>query len=129
MILQDPYSHPLVSDPLGAVSERYYQRLVAALHYRSAAANAAAPAVAYTAMHGVGTPWVQEVRRGLGLAVCLFQGGGGRCRVGSVAGECAQSQRSRIKQAAAVHVRALCALLLTLLPRRPSAALGCRRLC
>lgn len=59
--LQDPYSHPLVSDPLPQVSSQYYDALAAALHYRSAEANASAPPMVYTAMHGVGTPWVQEV--------------------------------------------------------------------
>lgn len=61
MFLQDPYSNSLVSDPLEEVSGRYYSRLAAALHYRPKAANAAAPPMVYTALHGVGTPWVQQV--------------------------------------------------------------------
>ena len=52
------YSHPLVRDPLPDVADRYYSALKRHLHYRSTEANAAAPAMAYTALHGVGTPWL-----------------------------------------------------------------------
>lgn len=65
--LQDPYSNSLVSDPLEEVSGRYYSRLAAALHYRPKAANAAAPPMVYTALHGVGTPWVQQAFDCFGL--------------------------------------------------------------
>lgn len=46
--------HPLLSDPLPAVSAAYYGKL-AQLCYRGQAANASAEAVVYTPLHGVGT--------------------------------------------------------------------------
>ncbi|PRW56905.1 phosphoglucomutase PGM3 isoform B [Chlorella sorokiniana] len=52
------YRHPLVRDPLPGVADSYYSALKQHLHHRSAEANAAAPAMAYTALHGVGTPWL-----------------------------------------------------------------------
>ena len=61
------YDHPLVCDPLQQVAERYYERLRQQLHYRSDEANAAAPAVAYTALHGVGTPWLLRAFQACGL--------------------------------------------------------------
>ena len=61
------YQHPLVSDPLQQVADQYYTRLQQLLQYRSAAANAAAPALAYTALHGVGTPWLLRAFQTFGL--------------------------------------------------------------
>lgn len=52
------YRHPLVRDPLPGLADRYYSALKQHLHHRSTEANAAAPAMAYTALHGVGTPWL-----------------------------------------------------------------------
>lgn len=52
------YRQPVVRDPLPGVADRYYSALKQRLHHRSAEANAAAPAMAYTALHGVGTPWL-----------------------------------------------------------------------
>lgn len=62
-----PYAHPLVADPLERVESAYYARLVAELRFREPAANGAAPAVAYTALHGVGAPWVARAFREFGL--------------------------------------------------------------
>ena len=61
------YRHPLVRDPLPGVAGRYYSSLRQHLHYRSAEANAAAPAMAYTALHGVGTPWLLHAFADWGL--------------------------------------------------------------
>lgn len=61
------YSHPLVLDPLPAVADSYYAALKQHLHHRSAEANAAAPAMAYTALHGVGTPWLLRAFADWGL--------------------------------------------------------------
>lgn len=59
--------HPLVRDPLDLVAEQYYSSLSQHLRFRSLKANAAAPPVAYTALHGVGTPWLQRAFREFGL--------------------------------------------------------------
>lgn len=61
------YSHPLVLDPLPAVADSYYAALKQHLHHRSAEANAAAPAMAYTALHGMGTPWLLRAFTDWGL--------------------------------------------------------------
>ena len=62
-----PYGHALVTDPLARVESAYYSRLVAELRFREPAANGAAPAVAYTPLHGVGAPWVARAFREFGL--------------------------------------------------------------
>ena len=59
--------HPLHTDPLEAVATHYYHRLTRTLCFRGAVANAAAPRAAYTALHGVGTPWVQRAAAEFGL--------------------------------------------------------------
>lgn len=64
--------HPLVHDPLQQVADRYYASLVQRLRFRSPAANAAAAPVAYTALHGVGTPWLLRAFREFGLAPPLL---------------------------------------------------------
>lgn len=61
------YGHPLVRDPLQQVADEYYSQLRRHLWYRGAEANASAPAVAYTALHGVGTPWLLRAFREFGL--------------------------------------------------------------
>ncbi|KAI3438192.1 hypothetical protein D9Q98_000629 [Chlorella vulgaris] len=61
------YAHELVQDPLQLVSETYYARLKCQLCFRGAEANAAAPALAYTALHGVGTPWLLRAFSEFGL--------------------------------------------------------------
>ncbi|GAB4816830.1 hypothetical protein N2152v2_003876 [Parachlorella kessleri] len=66
-VLEGPYSSPLVADPLDEVSSRYLANLSTALRCRTAAANVIAPLVAYTAMHGVGTPWVLQAFSSFGL--------------------------------------------------------------
>jgi phosphomannomutase len=52
------YSHPLVQDPLQQVADAYYARLKRHVQFRDAEANGVAPRMVYTALHGVGTPWV-----------------------------------------------------------------------
>ena len=59
--------HPLVRDPLAQVADRYYARLVQHLRHRSPQANAAAAPAAFTALHGVGTPWLQRAFAEFGL--------------------------------------------------------------
>jgi phosphomannomutase len=66
--------HPLLRDPLPGVAERYYEQLVQTLRYRDPAANAAAPPLVYTALHGVGTPWVRRAFRRFGLPPPLLVG-------------------------------------------------------
>lgn len=57
--------HPLAPDPLRQVADAYYAALTASLHFRSV--NADAPRMAYTALHGVGTPWVERAFAAFGL--------------------------------------------------------------
>eukprot|EP00887_Chlorella_sp_A99_P004503 scaffold34.g4503.t1 len=47
------------------VADAYYAALTASLHFRSV--NADAPRMAYTALHGVGTPWVERAFAAFGL--------------------------------------------------------------
>ncbi|KAL4452333.1 hypothetical protein ABPG75_007995 [Micractinium tetrahymenae] len=65
--VEDPYQHPLVDDPLHQVAGEYYHRLAARLRFRGMNDNAAAPRVAYTALHGVGTPWLLRAFQAFGL--------------------------------------------------------------
>lgn len=64
---EDPYQHPLVDDPLEQVSGQYFRRLAARLRFRGMRDNGAAPRVAYTALHGVGTPWLLRAFQAFGL--------------------------------------------------------------
>ena len=52
--------------PLQVASD-YYRRLTEQVHHRTAAANATAPRLAYTALHGVGTPWLLRAFEAFGL--------------------------------------------------------------
>ena len=61
------YQHDCVQDPLQQVADAYYAALAAACSFRSADANARAPRLAYTALHGVGTPWLLRAFRQFGL--------------------------------------------------------------
>lgn len=49
------------------VADQYYRRLAARLRFRGMRDNAAAPRVAYTALHGVGTPWLLRAFQSFGL--------------------------------------------------------------
>ncbi|KAG1656330.1 hypothetical protein FOA52_006662 [Chlamydomonas sp. UWO 241] len=59
-------AHPLVSDPTHEVEADYFRRLET-LHFRSSSDNAAAAPVVYTAMHGVGAPFVRRAFEVMGL--------------------------------------------------------------